>query len=385
MSSAAYIAAAWRTPFSRAGTTLAEVSAQELATAVVKPALAAVPALPGLADVILGNVLNGRGNLARYAALAAEFGTHIPGVTVDRQCASGMEAIVQAAYRAERAAAPISFVAGGVESMSGAPFLMARPARAYDRKPPVFIDVPLSPPSLGDPSMIETAETVSAEAGITRTEMDGYALASHQRAIAAKSRENGEYIMSVQSRTGEVVSEDVGPRADSSLERLARLAPVIAEGTVTAGNASGISDGAAAVVVMNEAALAQSGARPLARIVGATCVGIDPARMGLGPVSAVRQLLAEHQLALEDIADWEINEAFAGQVLAVLRALGLAASAVNPDGGAVALGHPLGASGARIVGDLARRLAKRGDGARGVASLCVGGGMGMAVLLEGVA
>jgi acetyl-CoA C-acetyltransferase len=385
MTSAAYIAAAWRTPFARAGTALADVSAQDLATAVVKPALAAVPSLPGLADVILGNVLNGRGNLARYAALAADFGITIPGVTVDRQCASGMEAIVQAAYRAERTTAPISFVAGGVESMSGAPFLMARPTRAYDRKPPVFIDVPLSPPSIGDPSMIETAETVSAEAGITREQMDSYALSSHRRAIAAQTRKNDRGIVTVRSRAGEVVAEDVGPRADSSLEKLARLAPVLSQGTVTAGNASQISDGAAAVIVMNDAAIAESGARPLARIAGVTCVGVDPTRMGLGPVAAIRALLSEHALALDDIEDWEINEAFAGQVLAVLRSLGLEPDAINPDGGAVALGHPLGASGARITGDLARRLSDAGSGTRGVASLCIGGGMGMALLLEGVA
>jgi acetyl-CoA acetyltransferase family protein len=386
MTSSAYIAAAWRTPFARAGTALAEVSAQELATAVVKQAAIAVPALPGLADVILGNVLNGRGNLARYAALAADLGIGVPGVTVDRQCASGMEAVVQAACRAERSISPLSFVAGGIESMSGAPFLMARPTRAYDRRPPAFIDVPLSPPSLGDPSMIETAETVSAEAGITREEMDGFALTSHRRAIAAKARNNGSAdIVAVRTPAGDLVAEDVGPRADSSLEKLARLAPVMPGGTVTAGNASQITDGAAAVVVMNEAALAQSGARPLARIAGAACVGVDPSRMGLGPVFAIRALLSEHALGLHDIDDWEINEAFAGQVLAVLRTLGLSPDAINPDGGAVALGHPLGASGARIVGDLARRLAKAGSGRRGIASLCIGGGMGMAVLLESAA
>ncbi len=386
MTSSAYIAAAWRTPFARSGTALAEVSAQDLATAVVKPAAIAVPALPGLADVILGNVLNGRGNLARYAALAAGLGLDVPGVTVDRQCASGMEAIVQAAYRAERSIAPISFIAGGVESMSGAPFLMARPTRAYDRKPPAFIDVPLSPPSIGDPSMIETAEIVSAEAGISREEMDGYALASHRRAIAAKARNNGSAdIAPVRAPSGELVAEDVGPRADSSLEKLARLAPVMPGGTVTAGNASQITDGAAAVVVMNETALAETGVPPLARIAGATCVGVDPSRMGLGPVFAIRALLAEHELSLAEIDDWEINEAFAGQVLAVLRALGLSPEAINPDGGAVALGHPLGASGARIVGDLARRLAKAGQRRRGIASLCIGGGMGMAVLLESAA
>jgi acetyl-CoA C-acetyltransferase len=234
--------------------------------------------------------------------------------------------------------------------------------------------------------MIETAETVSAEAGVTRVEMDSYALSSHQRAVAAQARKNGQDdIVTVRLHTGETVVEDVGPRADTSLERLARLAPVLNEGTVTAGNASGISDGAAAVVVMNDAALAKSGARPLARIVGASCVGVDPARMGIGPVTAIHELLAGHELALGDIAHWEINEAFAGQVLAVLRALGLEPSAINPHGGAVALGHPLGASGARIVGDLARRLANGKHSARGVASLCVGGGMGMAVLLEGVA
>jgi acetyl-CoA acetyltransferase family protein len=386
MTSGAYIAAAWRTPFTRAGTTLADVSAQDLATEVVRPALEAVPALPGLADVILGNVLNGRGNLARYAALGAGFGAAIPGVTVDRQCASGMEAIVQAAIRVERVAATATIVAGGVESMSNAPFLMARPVRAYDRQPPAFLDVPLAPPSLGDPSMIQTAETVSAEAGVSRAEMDSYALASHQRAIAAQGRATGRAeIVPVWTVEGERVAEDVGPRPDTSLERLSMLKPVLLGGTVTAGNASGISDGGAAVVVMNEAALGQSGAFPLARVVGSSCVGVDPARMGIGPVVAVRALLAEHKLAPGDITHWEINEAFAGQVLAVLRALGLDPAAINPDGGAVALGHPLGASGARIVGDLARRLAQAGPGSRGVASLCVGGGMGMAVLLEGAA
>ncbi len=241
MTAAAYIAAAWRTPFARAGTALADVSAQELATAIVRPALSAVPSLPGLADVILGNVLNGRGNLARYASLAAGFGSSVPGATVDRQCASGMEAIMQAAYRAEHAgSAPTSFVAGGVESMSGAPFLMARPTRAYDRQPPAFIDVPLSPPSLGDPSMIEAAEIVTAEAGVTRAEVDSFALASHQRAVAAGARKNGRDIVSIRSAAGEMVAEDVGPRVDTSLERLARLTPVLSNGTVTAGNASGI-------------------------------------------------------------------------------------------------------------------------------------------------
>jgi acetyl-CoA acetyltransferase family protein len=270
--------------------------------------------------------------------------------------------------------------------MSTAPFLMARPTRAYDRQPPAFIDVPLAPPSIGDPSMIETAETVSAEAGVTRMEADAFALASHERAVAARARNNGRGgLVTVQSSTGEIVAEDVGPRSDTSMERLAQLKPVRSGGIVTAGNASGISDGAAAVVVMNGAALAKSGARPLARFVGASCVGVDPARMGIGPVAAIHELLAGHDLALGDVADWEINEAFAGQVLAVLRALGLDPSAINPHGGAIALGHPLGASGARIVGDLARRLAEHGGGARGVASLCVGGGMGMAVLLEGVA
>jgi acetyl-CoA acetyltransferase family protein len=182
-----------------------------------------------------------------------------------------------------------------------------------------------------------------------------------------------------------VFEEDEFPKPHTSMEKLQKLQTVYGSPTVTAGNASGISDGAAAVVVMNDAALVESGARPLARIVGASCVGVDPTRMGIGPVIAVRELLAEHKLGLGDIADWEINEAFAGQVLAVLRGLRLEPSAVNPHGGAVALGHPLGASGARLVGDLARRLAKDGRGGRGVASLCVGGGMGMAVLLEGIA
>lgn len=383
MSGGAYIAAAWRTPFVRAGGALAAVSAQVLATETVRPALERLPALPGLADILLGNVLNGRGNLARYAGLAAGFGASVPGATIDRQCASGLDAILQAACRAEQHAAALTIVAGGVESMSTAPYLMARPARAFDRRPPEFLDIPLSPPSIGDPSMIETAETVSKEAGIGRAEMDGFALASHQRALAAPTQ-NGQRAEIVPVRAGgaEPVLQDVGPRADTTFERLQRLAPVFPGGMVTAGNASGISDGGAAVVVMNDAALKASGTRPLARIVSGACAGVEPQRMGLGPVPAIKMLLGGSGLTLNDITHWEINEAFAGQVLAVAKGLTLDPRSINPHGGAIALGHPLGASGARLAGDLACRVAASGPGSRGIAALCVGGGMGMAVLLE---
>lgn len=390
MSSSAYIVDAWRTPFCRAGGLLAGVTPQALVVEALRPALTRLPALPGLADVLMGNVLNGRGNLARYGLLGAGFPVEIPGSTVDRQCASGMDAIAQAACRCERRKRPLSFVAGGIESMSQAPFLMARPSRAYDRSPPAFLDVPLSPPGIGDPSMIATAETIAREAGIDREAIDRYSLQSHARAIeAAEGGRLGREIVALSvpaPRAGEaVVAADNGPRADTTAGKLAALPAIVPGGTVTAGNASGIADGAACVAVMNESAVREAGVQPLARIVGVSCVGVDPLRMGLGPVYAIRTLLDESGAQVSRVAHWEINEAFAGQVLACARHLELDPHRINPDGGAIALGHPLGASGARIAGHLAHSLAQTGkSGALGVAALCVGGGMGMAMLLEAV-
>ena len=387
MKQAVYIVDAWRTPFCRSGSEMAALTAQDLAVQTLAPALQRVPEMPGLADVLMGNVLSGRGNLARYGLLGAGFPVSVPGSTVDRQCASGLDTVAQAFWRAAATEEPVSFVAGGVESMSTAPYPMARATRAYDRTPPKFLDIPLSPPSIGDPSMIDTAETVSAEAGISREDMDHFALSSHRKALAAMSE--GRFAREIVpiricGARGQEISmdEDVGPRADTDLEKLSRLAPVVAGGCVSAGNASGIADGAAAVVVMNEAAVKYASLAPLARICSTACVGVDPLRMGLGPVPAVQLLLKQEGVPLSSIGWWEINEAFAGQVLAVARALNLAPEQINADGGAIALGHPLGASGARIAGHLAHCLVSQLSGSKGIAALCVGGGMGMAVLME---
>lgn len=387
MTQAVYIVDGWRTPFCRGGGDMAALSAQDLVVQLLSPTLRRVPDLPGLADVLMGNVLNGRGNLARYGLLGAGLPASVPGSTVDRQCASGLDSIAQAFYRAALSSAPISFVAGGVESMSTAPYQMARPSRAYDRSPPKFLDIPLSPPAIGDPSMIETAETVSAEAGITRREMDEFALFSHQKAVAAARNGHlkAELVsVEVNGARGDtlVIADDVGPRQDTDLGKLSKLKPVMPNGNVTAGNASGIADGAAVVVVMNEAAVKVAGARPLARICAAACVGTDPLRMGLGPVPAVNQLLAQQNISIAAIDLWEINEAFAGQVLAVARTLDIPTAQINPDGGAISLGHPLGASGARLAAHLSHCLADRVSGTKGIATLCVGGGMGMAMLME---
>jgi acetyl-CoA C-acetyltransferase len=383
-----YIVDAWRTPFMPAGGVLAGVTPQELCRSVLAPARNRVGALPGLDDVVMGNVLNGRGNLARFGLLAAGFPMELPGMTIDRQCASSLEAAGIAFERARLAERPLSMIAGGVESMSQAPFLMARPSRAWDRRPPQFLDVPLSPASIGDPSMIETAETVIREAGIPRRRQDEFALRSHDLAIeAVRCGQFARELVPVTAPAGradsQVVDRDGGPRVDTDLDRLEALRPVMGpDGSVTAGNASGLADGAAAMVIMNQSAVEECGREPLARICGIARAGVDPLRMGLGPVPAVQRLLHEHGLSESRIAYWEINEAFAGQVLAVVDALAIPLDRMNVHGGAIALGHPLGASGARIVGRLARTLADQPDQAYGVAAMCVGGGMGLAMLIQ---
>ncbi len=387
MLGAVYIADGWRTPFCRAGGALARSSPQALGVAVVRAFTDRGFASDSVDEIILGNVLNGRGNLARYAALGAGLPVTVPGCTIDRQCASGLEAVAQAYYRIGSRSAGSLMIAGGAESMSQAPFLMSRATRAFDRSPPSFLNVPLSPPEIGDPSMIETAELVAAEAAIPRAEMDAFAVASHQKATAAlrEGRFRAELIpVATLDEAGRSrhVTTDLGPREDTSLPKLEALHPVVSGGTVTAGNASGLADGAAAVVVMNEAALVHSRRRPLARIVDTVCVGVDPARMGMGPVPAIQRLLGLHALSTAQVDLWEINEAFAGQVLAVVKVLGVNPAQINDDGGAIALGHPLGASGARIIGHLAHTLAVNPNARYGVAALCVGGGMGMAMLLE---
>jgi len=385
-----YIADAWRTPFARLGGPLASLTPQDLARQVTLPVHRRCPKLPGLCGLIMGNVLNGRGNLGRYAVLAAELPSHIPGVTIDRQCASSMESIAQAARDAGISERPATYLAGGVESMSQAPFLLSRARRAYDPAAPSFEDVPLTPPGVPGSNMIDAAEAVIAAERVAREHQDEFALHSHQRANAAT--ESGAFAAELEAVTvdsrrhgPEEVTADHGPRRDTSIEQLNALKPVRGpEGRVTAGNASGISDGGSMTVVMNEPAIERAQLTPLARIRATACVGLEPQMMGLGPVKATDELLSREGIDRDAIACWEINEAFAGQVLACTRQLRLDADRINPDGGAIALGHPLGASGARIAGHLAHTLTAHARGTLGVAALCIGGGMGMAMLLEAV-
>jgi acetyl-CoA acetyltransferase family protein len=266
MSRPVFIVDAWRTPFCRAGGALARLSPQELAVAALQPLRTRLPSvdLDRVDDVLLGNVLNGRGNLARYAALGSGLPAQVPGCTIDRQCASGMEAVAQAFWRVRASASGGALLCGGVESMSQAPFLMSRAVRAFDRSAPTFLNVPLAPPEAGDPGMIETAEWVSAQFDISRERMDDYAVRSHQRAITAQADGlfDAEIVpLRAPDESGRLVEvvHDQGPRGDTSAARLAALRPVLVGGQVSAGNASGISDGAAAVVVMGEEATAACG------------------------------------------------------------------------------------------------------------------------------
>jgi acetyl-CoA acyltransferase len=346
-------------------------------------------------DVLLG-CANQAGednrNVARMSLLLAGLPHGVPGTTVNRLCGSGMDSVAIAA-RAIRAGEAALTVAGGVESMSRAPFVLPKAEAAFSRTAAIedttigwrFVN-PALKALYGTDSMPETAENVAAEHGVSRAEQDAFALRSQQRAAAGAGRLAEEIVpLSLALRKGTVVVDrDEHPRPDTSLEALARLpTPFRAGGTVTAGNAAGVNDGAAAMLVASEAAAGRHGLEPVARIVGAATAGVLPRVMGLGPVPATRKLLARTGLAIGDIDVIELNEAFASQALACLRMLGVPDDAphVNPNGGAIALGHPLGMSGARLVGTAARELRRRG-GRYALCTMCIGVGQGIALLLE---
>ena len=330
-------------------------------------------------------------NVARMALLLAGFPQHVPGVTVNRLCASGLEAVNQAA-RALRCGDGALFVAGGVESMSRAPYSMPRGPQLPKAGNATIFDT-----SLGwrypNPrmealfpleAMGETAENVAEQLQISRADQDAFALQSHLRAAAAMDAGAfADELMPVPvGKKGELLAEDEGPRRDTTLDALARLKPAFrAGGSVTAGNSSTLNDGAAAVVLASGAYARAHGLRPLARILGQAAAGVDPRTMGLGPVPAVRRLLERAGLQVGDVDLWELNEAFAAQSLGCARQLGLDLDRVNVHGGAIALGHPLGCSGARLIATLVHALRRRGGG-RGVATLCVGVGQGVATLVE---
>ena len=395
----AVIVDAVRTPLGRLRGALGAVRPDDLAAFALEALLRRNGAVQEIDEVFLG-CANQAGednrNVARMALLLAGLSERVPGVTVNRLCASGLEAAVQAA-RAIRLGEMELCIAGGVESMTRAPWSIAKPAEGFASGPPQAFDTALGwrfpNPRLAArfplESMGETAENVAAKYGIDRAAQDAFALRSHQRALAAHEagRFQAELIalplaaVSQDKKATAVVERDEGPRADTTLEKLARLKPAFREGgTVTAGNSSSLNDGAAALLIMSARKASELGARPLARIVAAASAGVDPRLMGMGPVPATRKALGLAGLEARQLDLIELNEAFAAQALAVVRELGLDEARVNVDGGAIALGHPLGMSGARILGHLAHAL--RGRGRYGLATLCVGVGQGLAVIIE---
>jgi acetyl-CoA acetyltransferase family protein len=350
-----------------------------------------------IADVYMG-AANQAGednrDVARMAALLAGLPVETPGVTVNRLCASGLEAVNQAS-RALRLGEGDLYLAGGTESMSRAPWVVPKPERGLPRGEQTMHDTalgwrlvnPRMAESYSTESMGETAENVAERYGISRSDQDEFALRSHQRAVdATRSGRFGEEIVPIEaSRDGSgptLVEADEGPRPDTSLETMAKLRPVFREGgTVTAGNASTLNDGAACLVLASEKRAEALGARPLARIVSIGVAGVDPAYMGIGPVRAVPRALEQAGLELDDVGVIELNEAFASQVLACVRELGIDTERLNVNGGAIALGHPLGCSGARLMTTLVWEMRRRG--ARyGLATLCVGVGQGVATVVE---
>ena len=389
-----------RTPIGRYGGALASVRADDLAAIPLKALVERNPGVDWAAvDDVYYGCANQAGednrNVARMALLLAGLPVDVPAATVNRLCGSSMEAIAIGA-RAIAAGEAELMIAGGVESMTRAPFVMPKADTAFARSNAVhdttigwrFVN-PLMKKQYGIDSMPETAENVAAEFGIARADQDAFALRSQQRYFAAKARGYfaGEIApVTVPGRKGDtMVTEDEHPR-ETTLEALAKLKPIVKpDGTVTAGNASGVNDGAVAVLVASAVAVAKHGLTPIARIRGAATAGVPPRIMGIGPAPASEKLLARHGLTVADIDVIELNEAFAAQGLAVTRRLGLPddAAHVNPNGGAIALGHPLGASGARITLTAARQLAATG-GRYALATMCIGVGQGIALLVERV-
>ena len=395
----AYLVTGTRTPFGRYGGALASVRPDDLAAHVIRELLAGLPQVPGAAveEVFLGDANQaGEDNrdVARMAALLAGLPVTVPGATVNRLCGSGLEALVQAARQIRLGEADV-VVAGGVESMSRAPFVMGKADTAFARTADVFDTTigwrfvnSLMKKQYGIDSMPETAENVAEDFHVGREDQDAFALRSQERALAAQA--NGRLAkeiapLSIPRRKADpvVVDQDEHPRS-TSLEALAKLGTPFREGgTVTAGNASGVNDGAVALLVASGEAVERYGLTPLAKVVTSHTAGVEPRIMGIGPVPATRGVLERAKLGIGDIDVVELNEAFAAQSLAVLRELGLPDDAehVNPNGGAIALGHPLGASGARLALTAALELNER-QGRYAVATMCIGVGQGIAVLLE---
>ena len=393
----AWIIDAVRTPIGRHGGALAPVRPDDLAAVTIRALLDRNP-FPAdrLDDVVLG-CTNQAGednrNVARMALLRAGLPVEVPGQTVNRLCGSGLQAVASALH-AIRAGEGDAFIAGGVESMSRAPFVMLKPERGYARGVPEVADTVLgwrfANPKLPDEwtiSLGRTAEVVARQCGVTRGKQDAFAAASQARAAAAieAGRFDAEIIpVTVPARRGEpvVVAHDEHPRPGSTVEALARLRPVFErDGTVTAGNSSGINDGAAALLVVEAGTARAHGLEPMAVIRGAAVAGVEPHLMGIGPIPATRRCLARTGVSASELDLVELNEAFAAQAIPCLRELELDPERVNVNGGAIALGHPVGCSGARILATLVHEMARR-DAALGLATMCIGVGQGIAAVVE---
>ncbi len=384
-----------RTPFGRYGGALKDVRPDDLAAHVIRALVERTGMDPASIDDVILGAANQAGednrNVGRMAALLAGLPIEVAGQTVNRLCGSGLQAVITAAHAVAFGDGDV-FIAGGVESMTRAPFVMAKPSAAFPRGQQTIEDTTLgwrfTNPRLADAyypySMGETAENVVEQHGVTREDQDAFAVTSQQRwAGALEAGRFDDEIVPIDTPSGPFETDE-HPRPDATLESLAKLKPAFkraASGSVTAGNSSGINDGAAAVLVMSEARARELGMQPMARLVASAVAGVDPATMGLGPIPASRRALDRAGLSVDDLDLIELNEAFAAQAIPVMRELGLDPAKTNVNGGAIAIGHPLGASGARLTATLLHEMRRRG--ARyGLATMCIGVGQGIAAVFE---
>jgi len=397
----ALIVDACRTPVGRYAGALSSVRPDDLAARVIAAAVERSGLDPAAVDDVCLGCTNGAGednrDVARMGLLLAGLPVEVPGVTVNRLCASGLEAVNQGARAIGTGEAEL-VLAGGVESMSRSPFVMLKPERGFPRGGIDLVDStigwrfvnPRMAARYSTESMGETAENVAERYAVSREDQDALALRSHENALAAADAGRfDDELVSVEAPQPKgdpvTIHADEGPRPDTSLERLAGLRPIFRDGgSVTAGNASPLNDGAACLTLASEAAAAKLGARPLARIVASGVAGVDPGYMGIGPIPATRIALERAGLSIDEIDLVELNEAFAAQVLACVRELGIDEQKLNVNGGAIALGHPLGSTGARMLTTLCHELRRRG-GRYGLATMCIGVGMGMALVVESLA
>jgi 3-oxoadipyl-CoA thiolase len=395
-----FVCDAVRTPIGRYGGGLASVRTDDLAAVPIRELVRRQPGIADAVDEVVFGCANQAGednrNVARMAALLAGLPASTPAATINRLCASGLDAI-GAAVRAIKAGEADLCIAGGVESMTRAPFVMGKATQAFQRSAETYDTTigwrfinPLMKAQYGVDSMPDTAENVAEEFQVSRTDQDAFALRSQQR--AGRAQTEGIFAaqivpVEIPGRKGDVVrvETDEHLRPDVTAEALAKLKPIRAGGSVTAGNASGVNDGAAALILASEAAVKRHGLTPRARVLGLASAGVPPRIMGIGPVPATEKLMERLGLRIADFDLIELNEAFASQVLASLRQLGVPDDAdyVNPNGGGIALGHPLGMSGARIATDVVQELHRR-SGRLGLATMCVGVGQGVAMALERV-